>query len=108
MDSERKEFLNTVLERLNQLKEFGPSNFGIGICPNIKIPTISLTEFFESWPKYSGRYVFPITIKDFDAGDLYVNTINQWDKSTEYGQLRWELVDHMINEIEKELANDSN
>lgn len=68
-----------------------------------------LIDLFERWPKFSGHIGFPVPApKEWgvDASDAYTLTQEAdtlWDRSTEYGRLRWELLDFLITELEKEV-----
>lgn len=50
----------------------------------------------ETWENYSGDYIYPIpsVYESCSAGDCYTN-IDLW--KGEYGKLRFELLDHLIN-----------
>ena len=48
-----------------------------------------------SWPKYSGDFIYPIP----GGGMAYDNHRAKWDRTTEYGRLRWELLDWIIQEL---------
>lgn len=50
------------------------------------------------WPKHSGDWYFPIP----GGVDAFYNCPDKWDRSTEYGRLRWELLDFLIEELRNE------
>lgn len=105
------ELLENVLKTLRSIK-VRRSNLVCGICNNIirevdrgqeEEASELMVELFESWPKFSGDSSFPIVVghleTDADAQYLSRNSDQLWDKGTEYGRLRYELVDHMIDTI---------
>ena len=49
-----------------------------------------------TWPQYSGDIDFPVP-GPAAAIDAYFD--NLWDRDTEYGRLRWDLLDHIIKEM---------
>lgn len=83
-----------------------------GICYNVKRAlyqlglyevcySTELPALFETWPKYSGdsRFPVPSTYKDWSAEKQFNMTVNMWEG--EYGELRVELLDHCISELEE-------
>lgn len=60
-----------------------------------------LRRLFKLWPKFSGQSVFPVP-GGFTAFCRAAGTKYMW--SGEYGQLRKELLNFMIEQLEKELA----
>lgn len=87
---------------------------GCGICPQVDYflggqpyKTLHavrglLDELFERWPKYSGTKDFPIRspFPGLTEIEIYHNCSNLWDRSTEYGALRWELLEFCIAQLE--------
>lgn len=69
-----------------------------------------LRSFWGDWEHFSGDNWFPVPRNKHDKytrGDAefyaqlqYSKIINMYDKNTEYGQLRWELIDHLIYKME--------
>lgn len=53
-----------------------------------------LGKLFVEWPKFSGNTAYPI-------GWLARVSATLWDRNTEYGQLRWELLEWLIKELQK-------
>lgn len=93
----------TLLERLRTLRDDGPSLCHVGICGNIG--TVSggddeqLDALFRSWPKFSGSVVYPVPGVDrMTPSEAFVLTRDVW--VGEYGDLRWELLEHCIAELE--------
>jgi hypothetical protein len=61
---------------------------------------------FSEWPKFSGSLDYPIPSNLFGAQRAYLVAFNQdamWDKTTEYGLLRWELLEWLIESLKTEL-----
>lgn len=61
--------------------------------------------YFLRWSKFSGSTTFPIKLKEKRESSCYVN-LPKW--VGEYGDLRWELVDHLLNCIHEEYEEISN
>ena len=63
-----------------------------------------LKQAFCTWPKFSGDKDYPINdpYNEVSAHRAY-GYLPKW--VGEYGELRWELLDHIINFIEKEFEN---
>lgn len=65
------------------------------------IPTYDmLGKLFVEWPKFSGNAAYPIE-GNWLAYDLARVSATLWDRNTEYGQLRWELLEWLIEELQK-------
>lgn len=93
----------TLLERLRTLRDGVPEFCHAGICGNIG--TVSggdeeqLTALFRSWPKFSGSVVYPVPGVDrMTPSEAFVYIHDVW--VGEYGDLRRELLDHCIAELE--------
>ena len=93
-----------------------PTNVGIcgNVSKNIQTHWIGygdyLTSLFMSWPKFSGTSSYPVPYPDCEsdcesATYAYNATTMMWEGA--YGDLRRELLDHCINELEKELGSDA-
>ena len=90
---------------LNELRNIrnNPSKIRkhLGICSNLK--TIGLRSEFRclasEWPKYSGSLGFPVPHPK-GPEEAYFNISNVWDRRTEYGKLRWELLNWAIAKLE--------
>lgn len=103
--------MTDLLTTLKQLRENGPKNRDGGICSQLDLfGWYSAEEHrqfrasFKTWPHYSGDIDFPVPSPDksMDATDAYFDESNDlWDRDTEYGRLRWDLLDHIIKEISK-------
>ena len=61
-----------------------------------------LKQAFYTWPKFSGDVQFPINdpCDEISANHAYVY-LPKWEG--EYGELRWELLDHVIDFLKKEI-----
>lgn len=94
-----------LLDRLYGIRLNGPTYIHSGICANVSIrKCLILDELFQTWPKHSGKHECPIQVGSEDPETTYWYCENMWDKSTEYGQLRWELLDHCIAQLQEALA----
>lgn len=103
--------MNDLLTALKQLRENGPKNRDAGICSQFDLYGLYSTEecrqfrvSFETWPHYYGDISFPVPSPDrsIEAIDAYFDNLGDlWDRGTEYGRLRWDLLDHIIAEMSK-------
>ena len=55
----------------------------------------------KSWPKHSGDVSYPIRTQTLDGRDAYYQLSNHWDNTTKYGQLRYELLNHVLNALRR-------
>lgn len=112
-----------LLDALKQVSSKGPRKIDIGICTNVEeivesklaiedLERCTIKEFCEvlelmqdlmtKWPKFSGDEEYPIP----GGRDAYL--VAKWDKTLwaryehEYGALRWELLDWLIETLEKD------
>lgn len=90
--------INRWIEEMQRIKN-GDFSTDVGICSNVRI-LHSILEFgFPSWPKFSGNIEYPVPHPQFTPVKGYdyalINDI-LWDKETQYGRDRWELVDFLI------------
>lgn len=86
-----------LLGELKRLHAQGGSK--LGICRSVGYQH-DLIKLFELWPKYSGSIVFPIPGGMLAYNEAKLND-TLWDLNTEYGQLRWELLEWLIEELQK-------
>lgn len=79
-----------------------------GIRLEISVSKI-LSNFWQDWEHFSGHNDYPVpanrylrktSIVEALAKDEYSITRDMYDESTEYGKLRWELIDHLIYKME--------
>lgn len=88
-----------LLEELKQLHNLGGGELGICKCVNYRHEQ-KLAKLFARWPKSSKNPVYPIP----GGMEAYANARlcrTMWDRSTEYGALRWELLEWLIEELQK-------
>ena len=62
----------------------------------------TIYELMREWPKHSGNNEFPITVRGINPMKEYLGCYDKWDRKTEYGRLRWELLEWLINKLESE------
>ena len=67
----------------------------------------TIYELMKDWPKHSGVTEFPICAYGVDPMKEYMGCYDKWDRKTEYGRLRWELLEWLINKLENENAHQS-
>ncbi len=69
---------------------------------------LELRHLMSLWPKFSGRTFHPVpsTDPDRDSRDMYMDCDDCWNKDTEYGQLRWELLEFCIQRLEDRIYED--
>ena len=123
------EYLQLMLDAALDIKA-GNFDKGIGICGNmdqkvtnvmdVKFPEYvidadgltvypwrTLKHAFRTWPKFSGDVDFPINDPDNEvsANRAYCY-LPKW--TGEYGALRFELLDHVIDFLKKEIESATN
>lgn len=87
-----------------------------GICVNINelgVQNSKAVQYLvgylaKSWKHYSGNLNFPIpsTVSSKTPNEMYTDTKLMWSKSSKYGKLRWELLQHIRDELELMVAKD--
>ena len=106
-----REFLEEALSGLHYIQTNGPDHEDYGICSNLSgtvgsRATALIGRYVTSWEHYSRFPGYPVPAYDFgNPVDEYALTAHMWDKDHPYGKMRWELLDHIITCIEKELAD---
>ena len=95
-----------LLAALIAVRDAG-GNASHGICCSIATKVRDLTSSWKildkliaKWPKHSGYIQYPIkggAIAYCEAK----NCAKLWDRSTEYGALRWELLEWLIEELQQ-------
>lgn len=114
------ETLLYILERLKIKRTFENA----GICANVGIALKKhciggfersliadwLIKLMSKWPKSSGKLFTPIpeeiAPKGFDSYYEYaIHNDIVWDATTEYGKLRFELLDFLISTVKTEIEN---
>lgn len=88
----------TLLSKIQDIKTGKKQiDHGKGICQNIGMMLIPI-KLLKSWGKYSRDYLCPVpsTEEYVTAEEKYIKEAiakNLWNKDTEYGRLRYELLD---------------
>ena len=126
---EKKDCYTAIIRAMEDLKRGVIINEEVGICTNIgkhlqmiftkkfynhysttwAVFNTGYLEYVKTWKHYSGNEVYPIPspLEGVDDEGVYHNsTLNKWDRNTPYGQLRYDLLDHLIKEFKH--AKDSN
>ena len=107
MNLEEKKFLLGALKNV-----YKNPNCLAGICYQVEsqydyteldLVVEALICLFVKWPKFSGQVTYPVRHPILSPFDAYQETHDMWDKETEYGRNRWELLEFCINELEKEI-----
>ena len=105
-----------VLQALKAIKRSKKRRLStLGICDAVKhylkensdiIVTIRdqdvLHRLMKDWPKHSGVTEFPICAYGVDPMKEFMTCMDMWNQKTPYGQLRWELLEWLINKLESE------
>ena len=95
----------TIKTLLGSIKE--KPNTSAGICGQPAMISLSLgafsvvRELMVQWPKYSGSYDYPVPSVDegrTPSQCFYDKAL--WDRDTEYGALRWELLEWLLEQPE--------
>lgn len=100
--------LYTVLANIRDIKSGKKElDTGAGICENTGIQTIP-SKILKSWDKYAMDYIYPVPSTDagITSEEKYIKEAranNLWNKNTEYGKLRYELLD-VIEEYIKDCS----
>ena len=85
-----------------------------GICYNLEDMVCEclidvypfLHKGFTTWEHWSGSLSYPIGLSGHDGWRLYENcSLSMWNPNTEYGSLRFNLLDHLIDFAKQEIAN---
>ena len=89
-----------LLKALLNIRKYGPRNYGIcyHIPPNV--PNATFLSICKKWEKFSGdeRFPVPSITPGRSAETEYHTRTNLW--AGEYGKLRYELLDFVINYLE--------
>lgn len=112
-----------MLNGLRKIRDEGPVHPNDGICRNLSSTTgearkaqgfyedqveRELVRVFRRWDHWSGSYEYPVPAPSgCHTGEFYEarQKGRLWDRTTEYGQLRWQLLDFCIQELEKYEVN---
>lgn len=103
-----------LLEKLQELHTNGPAPYNNGICTQLSGVALTVLErgcllhLMQLWPGSSNNANFPVPANKTDTSPkaayhkyMGSNTKQMWDRDTEYGQLRWELLEWLIEELQK-------
>lgn len=105
-----KQVIDDIKAELLRMPAGKPRTINTGICDQISF-TLSgtfhgyiLKPIVMQWQYYSGNIIFPIAHPTLSAVDAYCKC-ELWDKNTEYGRRRYELLDLLIARCEYLLTN---
>lgn len=56
----------------------------------------------SKWPKHSGNRSYPVPHPEYGPEIAFDLTDDLWDRNTQYGRDRWELLEFMIEKLEKQ------
>lgn len=102
----------SLLEKLQELHTNGPVPYSLGICTQVNgithLERGYMLHLMQQWPGSSSNANFPVpasrtdtSIKAAQVKYAKSNTKQMWDRNTEHGQLRWELLEWLIEELQK-------
>jgi hypothetical protein len=91
-----------ILHLLKSIRENGPQDSSAALLANIGHRGYSLETLVVQWPEYSGNKSYPVKHPDLSTTDVYggVTMPDRWDRTTEYGQANYRLIDWLIEQIE--------
>lgn len=101
-----------LLEKLQELHTNGPAPYNHSICTQLTGLTSQergyMLYIMRQWPERSGHIDLPVPASRTDTSPksaqhkyMASDTKKMWDRNTEYGQLRWELLEWLIEELQK-------
>lgn len=85
---------------LQMLKRQGPRRKGEGACGNLNallVHGVWLERYYSDWPLRKPHPVYPVE----GGSSAYDANTRKWDIHTDFGMLRWAMVEHMIEECER-------
>lgn len=111
-----------VLDALRSIDIDAPSS--LGICTHVAVylndshdchiaymgVTDFLEQYFESWPKFSGNPDYPVPhplLTPAEAFSTYAHAGMMFTTHSEYGRNRRELLAFLIEELEREIGQDT-
>ena len=97
-----------ILEALIHIRDQGPDHADAGICRCATLLVgwdcshhIQVAAY--EWPKHSGLPAYPVpSTTATSARTAYwyaLDSGTMWRRNTEYGKLRWELLDYLIEKL---------
>ena len=67
-----------------------------------------LLPYFEAWPKYSWVWLYPVPHTYMTPREAFANCADDlFNKDTEYGRNRRELLAFLIEQLEREIGQDT-
>lgn len=104
--------MDSLLEKLQELYTNGPAPYYHGICTQLtgltNLERGYLLHLMQQWPGRSGHIDFPVPASRTDTSPkaarikyIESSTKQMWNRDTEHGQLRWELLEWLIEELQK-------
>lgn len=105
--------IQVILKGLEDIraKALSGVKFDTGICSkldrhcksvNASELTVWLWSKFGTWSKFSGDKTYPIK-GNYEAYSKAVQNDSMFSRTTRYGRLRWNLLNHLIREAKKDL-----
>lgn len=102
----------SLLEKLQELHTNGPAPYYHGIYTQVNgithLERGYMLYLMRQWPERSGHIDWPVPASQADKSPeaayhkyMESNTKQMWDRNTEYGKLRWELLEWLIEELQK-------
>lgn len=105
----RPETAQALLDGMKRLRGKGPESRHLGICWNLQNAVASQSDRYYAygavsdlavgWPKHRGNPAFPVPREEAEDRDL----TDIWDRTTQHGRDRWELLDWIIERAEESL-----
>jgi len=96
-----------TLDALRKIRTDGPILKEKGLCAHIMFYLSGrdylCDRLMTRWPKYSGDEAYPVPHPTMPPREAYfdADADDVWDKATEYGCNRWDLLDWLILQFEK-------
>ena len=66
-----------------------------------------LKPYFKRWPEYAGDETYPVPHPGMDSARAYNTSVRMFNEHTEYGRARRRLLTFLIEELEKELGQET-
>ena len=66
------------------------------------VARLQLLPYFKRWVHYSGNANYPVPASSGASAKEAFYLLPRWDSTTEYGRLRWELLDYLIVTLTEE------
>lgn len=104
--------MTSLLEKLQELYTNGPAPHSYGICTQLtgltSLERGYMLHLMNQWPDSTGHLDYPVPAnrtskchKTAQHKHMVSSTEQMWSKGQEYGQLRWELLEWLIEELQK-------